>query len=233
MVMPARDAFVPDSPAERALRLANCEKCPLNARRNLNALGFHEAIQRIDAKLRQARGGTGANQYKKSADVSRDTSAPDDDKRKGRFEVAKLANTSPAMVQRSRLIADDKTGEATEALRQGASINAASGVARAQKRKEKETGKETGKALTKTTKNHDDEPWFKARGVGHRAASRIRLVIQEITEEAVQLASAEVDVSSLMGDRRVSAEWNAALKRANEVAALIRRIKQEGTPSGE
>lgn len=184
-------------------------------RRNITPLELLNAIKAVDETRRKARGGTGANRYTKSTEGSRDPSV------KSREQTALIVGTSPATVQRARTIFDDPTGTALEEVKRGVSISRAA----TQAMKRKKPAKPTNGRLP--MQRHDDEDWFRAKEAGTAVEVAMIVATRDVRAAVDKLAATGVHLREHMGDRRVSAGWNKAIKEGNALIALIRGVTRD------
>jgi ParB-like chromosome segregation protein Spo0J len=191
-------------------------------KRNLTDEEKTRAVLLVDERLRQALGGTGANQYNRSAAGSSEPAAQIG--LRSAAVVAELTGTSESTVKRIRLIADDPTGEAMREVRAGASISGAATRAKARKKPAGASKPSNGLTPVKTIQRHDKEDWYRVRSAGHTAETTLFVAARDIQAEIDKLNAQGIDPTQFMHNRRVSPNWNKALKEANRIAALLRSV---------
>lgn len=188
-------------------------------RRNLTTDELRRVVRLVDEKYRQPKGGTGANQYTKSAEGSREPSAPSI---RSAEIVAAMTNTSPSMVKRIRQIEADPTAQSE--VDAGVSIYRA-----AQNIAERKRGEPRSNGYGDRMSRDENEPWFKARSAGKRSRMYVAQAQSEIEQEIVGLGNQGVSLADVLDDRRVSAEWNKALVQARALVAFLRTAMREAS----
>lgn len=182
-------------------------------RRNMTPLEMVNAVKVVDETRRKEQGGTGANQYTKVAEFSSENSA------KSHPETAKIVGTSPMMVTRVRAILDDPTGQAMQEIREGATISGA-----ATRRWERKRGPSPDTNGHAAPDQPFDEPWYRTKSAGLAVKTALIVSARDIRKELDRLAADGIEPVAYMGDRRVTPDWNKALKEANAIAALLRSV---------
>lgn len=178
-------------------------------RRNITPLELLRSIRAVDEERRQP---LGANQH--TMEQGRPPGLPSP----SRDETARIARTSPSTVQRARSIFDDPTGQAMERVEAGMSIARSAALAREGTRKPRS---ENGHAAIEQP---FDEPWYRTKSAGLAVKTALIVSARDIRKELDRLAADGIEPVAYMSDRRVTPDWNKALKEANAIAALLRSV---------